>query len=143
MPKFEGLANGSIGSRPGSLAAALMAMLAFACGSTPTEAPQPRDTALEPEAIPRKTEIIEPATAEPEAAKSEPVRDAGPPPVPGADVPSIIPCKSAKDCWFEFEPLRPAPRPKKLRKKRFVPCRDGETEPVCGDGRCGLVFYEC
>jgi hypothetical protein len=54
-----------------------------------------------------------------------------------------VPCASDADCWVSDESLTPIARPRKLRRKRFRPCKDGEHAPVCRDGTCVVVGYTC
>ena len=55
-----------------------------------------------------------------------------------------IPCESGRDCWISDDaPRRPVARPKRLRGRRFRPCRDGELAPACRQGRCTLAAYKC
>ncbi|MCB9569834.1 MAG: hypothetical protein H6710_21885 [Myxococcales bacterium] len=55
-----------------------------------------------------------------------------------------IPCDDVGACWISDEsPRHPIARPKKLRGRRFQPCRDGELAPACRDGRCVVVAYKC
>jgi hypothetical protein len=61
--------------------------------------------------------------------------------LPGPEIMSEVPCKTADDCWVKDG--APVARPARLRGRRFRPCRDGEAAPVCFKGRCGLVTYGC
>lgn len=55
-----------------------------------------------------------------------------------------VPCESDADCWVSEEDFtRPIARPRKLRGKRFRPCKDGERAPVCERGRCTVRGYTC
>jgi len=40
-----------------------------------------------------------------------------------------VPCASDDDCWVNAESSTPIARPRKLRGKRFRPCKDGERAP--------------
>jgi hypothetical protein len=55
-----------------------------------------------------------------------------------------VPCESERDCWVSDDvPWHPVARPKRLRGRRFRPCRDGELAPACRQGRCTLNAYRC
>lgn len=55
-----------------------------------------------------------------------------------------VSCTQDTDCWVsDGSPSHPIRRPKKLRTRRFKPCRDGELAPVCRDGSCSLAAYSC
>jgi len=55
-----------------------------------------------------------------------------------------IPCTADADCWVSHEDFtHPIARPKKLRGKRFRPCKDGEQAPVCRSGVCTVEGYTC
>ena len=54
-----------------------------------------------------------------------------------------VACSSDADCWVSDDGFNPIARPKKLRGKRFRPCKDGERAPVCSDGTCSVVGYTC
>ncbi len=55
-----------------------------------------------------------------------------------------IPCASDADCWVSNDGFdHPIARPKKLRGKRFRPCKDGENVPVCQSGSCTLRGMKC
>jgi len=53
-----------------------------------------------------------------------------------------VPCASDEDCWVS-DGGSPIARPKKLRRKRFRPCKDGENVPVCDSGTCVLRGAAC
>lgn len=55
------------------------------------------------------------------------------------------PCHSDNDCWISTGagPARAIRRPPDLHR-RFSPCHDGETAPVCRHGVCGFgLVYPC
>lgn len=54
-----------------------------------------------------------------------------------------VPCASDDDCWVIDESATPIARPRKLRGKRFRPCKDGERAPVCQSGACIVRGYTC
>jgi len=55
-----------------------------------------------------------------------------------------IQCSSDSDCWVSDEGFtHPIARPRKLRRKHFRPCKDGEHAPVCREGTCVVVGYTC
>jgi hypothetical protein len=55
-----------------------------------------------------------------------------------------IPCAVDADCWVSHEGFaHPIARPRKLRGRRFRPCKDGEQAPVCRGGTCSLESYRC
>jgi hypothetical protein len=55
-----------------------------------------------------------------------------------------VPCTSDADCWVSQKGFSHAiARPKKLRGKRFRPCKDGEEAPACQSGSCVLRGYTC
>jgi hypothetical protein len=55
-----------------------------------------------------------------------------------------VPCSTDADCWVSDEGFsHPIARPRKLRGKRFRPCKDGEQAPVCRSGSCALESYRC
>jgi hypothetical protein len=55
-----------------------------------------------------------------------------------------VPCSSDDDCWVSNDGFtHPIARPKKLRGRRFRPCKDGEEAPVCRAGSCTVQGYTC
>jgi hypothetical protein len=54
-----------------------------------------------------------------------------------------VPCASDDDCWVSDESSTPIARPRKLRGKRFRPCKDGELAPVCQSGTCAVRALSC
>lgn len=57
-----------------------------------------------------------------------------------------VACRDDRDCWVDGSPrLHPIARSKALRKRDFVPCKDGEVPPRCGPaGTCILgPGYTC
>lgn len=56
-----------------------------------------------------------------------------------------VPCKSYKDCSWEYDPLRAVPSTLKPRPspKPVKPCSNGEHDSVCKDGVCEVVAWKC
>jgi hypothetical protein len=53
-----------------------------------------------------------------------------------------VPCASDDDCWVS-DAGSPIARPRKVRGKRFRPCKDGANVPACDSGTCILRGASC
>jgi hypothetical protein len=84
-----------------------------------------------------------PPLGTPEVNKSPAVAPVAVEPLP-REVNPDIPCETVDDCWAtQTRPSLPMARPAALRGKLFKGCQDGAGEPVCNQGRCDLVYYDC
>jgi len=55
-----------------------------------------------------------------------------------------VACEDVSECWVSQDvPRHPIARPKKLKKKKFRPCKDGVLAPACQEGACTLRTYRC
>ncbi len=108
----------------------------IAASSSPEPSPPPPLDVPSPPPAPPATSTPEPVDAA-SADAGQPTSTAVAPP-PQAPP---IPCKTTDDCWVRGgKAIR---RPANMRGRKFKPCTDGESAPLCRGGFCSTLGYGC